>query len=155
VSSILTYETLVGESDYFGEGKQLSSGNVDTLIYSSTQSYSVLESIKVVNLEDSVSKVKVFWADSNGAPKAYFSYNIPIPPNSSIELLQNPKRIEFLDNIYMSCDGDSNVSIFVSGRIGDVFVIDNIAETVEPGTNITITFSTTEDEGVPIYYSIE
>ena len=155
ISSIFTYETLTGESDYFGTGIQFNEGNVDSLVYDSTQSYSILESIKVVNLDDNTTKIKIFWADANGIPKAYFSYNLPIPPNSSIELLQASKRIEFQDRVYVNYDSNSNVSVFLSGRIGDIFVIQSIAETVEPGSNITISFSTTEEEGTPLYYSIE
>jgi hypothetical protein len=155
VSSIFTYETLAGEQDFFGAGLELNTGNVDTLVYNSDQSYTILESIKLVNLEDYVIRAKVFWADANGIPKAYFSYNIPLPPNSSVELLQAPKRIEFTDNIYVNYIANSEISVFVSGRVGSLFTLDSFTGNVEPGSNVVASFSTTEDEGTVLYYSIE
>jgi hypothetical protein len=146
---------LAGEQDFFGAGLELNTGNVDTLVYNSDQSYTILESIKLVNLEDYVIRAKVFWADANGIPKAYFSYNIPLPPNSSVELLQAPKRIEFTDNIYVNYIANSEISVFVSGRVGSLFTLDSFAGNVEPGSNVVASFSTTEDEGTVLYYSIE
>ena len=155
VSSIFTYETLAGEQDFFGTGLELNAGNVNTLVYAADQSYTILESIKLVNLEDYVIRAKVFWADANDTPRAYFSYNLPLPPNSSVELLQAPKRIEFTDKIYVNYIANSELSVFVSGRIGSLFTLDSFTGNVEPGSNVEASFSTTEDEGTVLYYSIE
>ena len=155
VSSIFTYETLAGEQDFFGTGLELNAGNVNTLVYAADQSYTILESIKLVNLEDYVIRAKVFWADANDTPRAYFSYNLPLPPNSSVELLQAPKRIEFTDKIYVNYIANSELSVFISGRIGSLFTLDSFTGNIEPGSNVEASFSTTEDEGTVLYYSIE
>lgn len=155
VSAIFTYETLAGEQDFFGAGLELNAGNVDTLVFAADQSYTILESIKLVNLEDYVIRAKVFWADANDVPRAYFSYNLPLPPNSSVELLQAPKRIEFTDKIYVNYIANSELSVFVSGRIGSLFTLSSFTGNVESGSNVEASFSTTEDEGTVLYYSIE
>ena len=155
VSSIFTYETLAGEQDFFGTGLELNAGNVNTLVYTSDPSYTILESIKLVNLEDYVIRAKVFWADANDTPRAYFSYNLPLPPNSSVELLQAPKRIEITDKIYVNYIANSELSVFISGRIGSLFTLDSFTGNIDPGSNVEASFSTTEDEGTVLYYSIE
>jgi hypothetical protein len=155
LSATLTYETLPGEIAFFGTGQTLSIGNTDTLIYNSDQSYTILESIKLVNLEDYTIKAKVYWADSNGNPKSYLSYNLPLPPNSSVEILQAPKRINFTDKLYASYIANSELSVFVSGRLGSLFTLEEFTGNLDPGSNIVASFATTEVEGTTLYYTIE
>ena len=155
LNAILTYQTVSEDFAYIGEGSEVIQNNTNVQVYLSDQSYTIFESIKLVNLEDYSIKTKVLWADANDNVKSYIVYNIPVPPNSSIELLQNPKRIEKGDKIYLNHQTDGNVAIFLSGRLGEVFVIENFTQQTETGGNIDIVFQTTEEEGTLLYYSID
>ena len=154
MTAMFTYETFQNDPSFVGIGQTLNASNTNIQIYDSSQSYSIIESIKLVNLENYVVKTKVFWADANGLPIASIAHNIPLPPNSSLELLQTAKRINFTDKLYASTTSNSQVSVFVSTRLGAVYSIGSYTANVEPGIGISAEFTTTETEGTVLYYTI-
>ena len=157
LSAIFTFETLQDDIAFIGTGVTMTEANANVLVYESVQSYTILESIKLVNTVDHVVRAKVFWADANSELKSYFVYNLPLPPNSSVEILQKPKRINFTDKIFASYSPNSAVSVFVSGRSGSTYEIESFTETYSllSNSSIFLTLSTTADEGSELYYTVE
>jgi len=157
MTAMATYEGFTSDSSFIGLGQTIANVNVNTLIYDSSQSYSIIESIKFINLQNTVTPIRAYWGDSNGSPKAYLAYNLQIPPNSSVELLQAPKRIELGDRIYASYTTSPNaaVSAFVSARLGAVYTIGSYSANTIPGNTLSVSFASSAAEGSTIYYTIE
>ena len=157
LSAIFTFETLQDDIAFIGTGVTMTEANANIVVYQSSQSYTILESIKLVNTVDHVVRAKVFWADANSELKSYFVYNLPLPPNSSVEILQKPKRINIQDKIIASYSPNSAVSVFVSGRSGSTYEIESFTETYSllSNSSIFLTLSTTADEGSELYYTVE
>jgi len=153
----LTYETFSPASDYLGTGTTLATSNTNIQIYDSGSSFSVIEGIKVVNLMDNVVPVKLWYGDANGIVKAFYIHNFPVPPNSSVEILQKTKRIDSGDKIYASYTSAnaSAISVFISSRFGAVFNVGVTTSTTNPGNAIIASFPTTQVDGTTLYYTIE
>jgi hypothetical protein len=153
----LTYETFSPAADYLGTGTTLATSNTNIQIYDSGSSFSVIEGIKVVNLMDNVVPVKLWYGDANGAVKAFYIHNFPVPPNSSVEILQKTKRIDAGDKIYASYTSAnaSAISVFISSRFGAVFNVGVTTSTTNPGNAIIASFPTTQVDGTTLYYTIE
>jgi len=157
MSAMLTYETFYTDSSYRGVGQTITTSGTNTSIYNSANSFSIIESVKFVNLQTSTIPVTCYWADANGVPKAYLAYGLQLPPNSSIELLQSTKRINQYDSLYANYTGGSTngVSAFVSARYGTSYSIGTYTSSALPGNTLTTSFSTTANDGTILYYSIE
>jgi hypothetical protein len=157
MTAMLTYETFTADQSFVGIGQIVANVDTNTLIYDSSQSYSIIESIKFINLQSSVVPIRAYWGDANGVPKAYLAYGLQVPPNSSIELLQGPKRINQNDRIYASYSGapSAAVSVFVSARLGATYTIGPYVAAAPTGNSILAAFSTTDTEGTLLYYTIE
>jgi hypothetical protein len=153
----LTYETFSPAADYLGTGTTLATSNTNIQIYDSGSSFSVIEGIKVVNLMDNVVPVKLWYGDANGIVKAFYIHNFPVPPNSSVEILQKTKRIDSGDKIYASYTSAnaSAISVFISARFGAVFNVGVTTSTTNPGNAIIASFPTTQVDGTTLYYTIE
>jgi hypothetical protein len=153
----LAYDTFQNDETYIGTGKVLSNVDSTIQVYDSGQAYSVIESIKFVNLQSAYAPVKAWYADANGIPKAFFVYNLSIPPNSTVEILQSIKRIEQYDKIYASYSNAPNaaVSVFVSARVGSVTGLYTYTPTAVPGNAAEVVFTATDPEGTTFYYTIE
>ena len=157
MTAMLTYETYTNDPSFIGIGQVVASADTNTLVYDSPQSYSIIESIKFVNLQSSVVPVRAYWGDANGVPLAYLAYGLQIPTNSSVELLQSPKRINQNDRIYVSYSGApaGAVSVFVSARLGSVYTSGPSVSSAPPGNTLSMSFSTTGAEGTVLYYTLE
>jgi hypothetical protein len=157
MSVMYTYETFDTDISYIGLGQTIATSNTQTQIYDSSQSYSIIESIKFVNLSTGNTPIRLVWADANGVPKAHLAYNVQIPANSSLEILQKPKRIEQYDKLYASYANAANatMSVFVSARIGAAYTISTYTAAAIPGNTLSLAFFTTDNEGTSLYYTIE
>jgi hypothetical protein len=153
----ITYETFNTAADYIGTGVALAASNTTIQILDADTTFNIIETIKVVNLVDNVVPVKLWWADANGLIKAFFIHNFPMPPNSSVEILQKPKRINATDKLYASyTNADAGaVSVFISARQGALYTPGIITTAAIPGNAIIASYSTTELDGVTLYYTIE
>jgi len=158
LSSYFTYESVSSDVTYVGTGQTLALSNTNIQVVHADQADTIIESIKVVNLKTYSIPVKVFFAYSNATPKAYMAYNMQVPPNTSIELLQSPKLILQTDKIYASymnaSDGDA-ISIFPSYRLGSVTNVGNVTTSAISGGAIDISFYTSVTDGTTLYYTLE
>ena len=157
MTAMATYEAFNNDISFIGIGQPIANVNTNTLIYDSPQSYSIIESIKFVNLQNTVAPIRAYWGDANGVPKAYLAYNLQIPPNSSVELLQAPKRIELGDEIWASYTNAPNaaVSAFVSARLGPAYSISAYTPDITTGNTLSVSFASSASEGTTVYYTIE
>jgi hypothetical protein len=158
LSSYFTYEGVPNDITYIGTGETLALSNTNIQIMHADQADTVIESIKVVNLKTYPIPVKVFFGYANATPKAYMAYNIQVPPNTSIELLQSPKLILQTDKIYASyanaSDGDA-ITIFSSYRRTTVTTQGIVTANASSGGNIDISFFTSLSDGTTLYYTLE
>jgi hypothetical protein len=158
LSSYFTYEGVPNDITYIGTGETLALSNTTIQIMHADQTDTVIESIKVVNLKTYPIPVKVFFGYANATPKAYMAYNIQVPPNTSIELLQSPKLILQTDKIYASyanaSDGDA-ITIFSSYRRTTVTTQGVVTANASSGGNIDISFFTSLSDGTTLYYTLE
>jgi hypothetical protein len=153
----ITYETFNNAADYISSGVALAASNASIQILHADTTFNIIESIKVVNLVDNVVPVKLWWGDANGLVKAFYIHNFPVPPNSSVEILQKPKRINATDKLYASYTNAnaSAISVFISARQGALYTPGIITSAAIPGNAIIASYSTTELDGVTLYYTIE
>ena len=157
LNAIYAYETFVNDVAYIGTGTTLAANATNIQVYDSASAFSIIESIKVVNLGSETPKVRLYWADANGAPKGYFAYGTPIPVNTSIEFLQTPKRLEISDKLFAYYTGANanSVSVFVSAKTGPTFTPGFYTANVALSGTVSALFSTTENDGALLYYTIE
>lgn len=153
----ITYETFNNAADYISSGVALAASNTSIQILHADTTFNIIESIKVVNLVNNVVPVKLWWGDANGLVKAFYIHNFPVPPNSSVEILQKPKRINATDKLYASYTNAnaSAISVFISARQGALYTPGIITSAAIPGNAIIASYSTTELDGVTLYYTIE
>ena len=164
MTAMFTYETFSTDASFIGIGQTIANASINTVIYDSLQSYSIIESIKFINLQNTIIPIRAYWGDANGAPKAYLAYDLPVPPNSSIELLQAPKRLELTDKIYASYSPpggappqtpNAAVSAFVSARLGPTYIISSYTPNITTGNTLSVSFASSASEGSTVYYTIE
>ena len=157
MSVMLTYETFYNDTSYMGTGQTIAASDTNTKIYNSANSFSIIESVKFVNLQPITVPITCYWGDANGVPKAHLAFGLQLPPNTSIELLQSTKRINQGDALYASytAGAGNGVSAFVSARYGPAYTIDTFTSSVFPGNTITASFGTSANEGTSLYYTIE
>jgi len=158
INYIITYETLDNSIDYSGTGITVPTADTSMQIYHADSTYAIFESIKLVNLTTGIVKVKLWWADANNNPLAFYVYNFPVPENASVELLQTPKRINSTNKLFVSYTGTAAtnaLSVFVSSRIGGVFTVGPQTTSAPSGNVISVAFSGTEPDNTSFYYTIE
>lgn len=158
LQAYFTYEGINNDPTYIGTGHTLATSNANILITTADQSDTVFESIKFVNLKSYPIPIKTFFADANGLPKAYLAYNLQVPPNSSVEILQAPKLLKFLDTLYVSYANASNgdaIAVFPSYRRSAVTASFASTSSAVAQGDIQASFTTTIFDGTTLYYTLE
>lgn len=151
-----SYETVPTTGGLFSTGKHISAGNVNHVLYDFQNTYGVLESIKLVNIDDSdQTRARVIWANSNNNIVSYFAYNLALPQNSSIEVLSATKRLNSGDKILVRTNSNTKISAIISGRLGDVTQILEFPTSIVSGQSSSVYWETDVADGTSIYYSIE
>jgi hypothetical protein len=158
LQAYFTYETVISDTTYVGTGHTLATSNANILLVTADQADTVFESIKFVNLKPYPIPIKTFFGDANGLPKAYLAYNLQIPPNSSVEILQSPKLLKFLDTLYVSYANASNgdaIAVFPSYRRTAVTTLFASTSSAVAQGSIQAAFTTTVFDGSTLYYTLE
>jgi hypothetical protein len=156
--SYFTYEIVTSDITYNGTGQNLATSNTNIQIITADQSDVVIESVKFVNLKSYSIPIKLYIGSANNAPKAYLAYNLQVPPSSSMEVLQSPKLMKYLDNMYASyanaSDGDS-ISVFPSYRRSAVTTLTGQTTSAVSQQTLSASFQTTLSDGTTLYYTLE
>jgi hypothetical protein len=159
ISATITYESISDDQTYIGVGSTLANSNAIIQIVDSSTSSVVVESVRAVNLLGEPITLKAYTAYSNTQPKSYYTYNLPIPPNSSVELLQGPKLISISDKLFAQYSSPYNtpngVAMFVSYRNTESFDLAAAPSIAEFSTNVFVQFNTSLPNGTVLYYTIE
>jgi hypothetical protein len=157
LNAVYTYETFSNDIAYIGTGTTLSANATNIQVYDSAAAFSIVESIKVVNLGSEIPKVRLYMADANGTPKGFLAFGTPIPVNASVEFLQTAKRLEITDKLFAYYTGANanSVSVFVSAKTGPTFTPGFYTPNVELSGTVSALFGTTENDGTLLYYTIE
>jgi hypothetical protein len=157
IAAFLVYESVFEDISFVNAGIDLVDPDSNILLYDSNLSYTILESIKISNLEDVDVPVRVYITDANTNIKGYLTHKLPVPSNSVVDILKKPKRLERNDRLYINYTGVANtnaVSAFMSGRIGAYYILDVNPGEIAPGTDSVVGFETTAAEGTQLYYTI-
>jgi hypothetical protein len=156
--SYFTFESINNDTTYVGVGQNLAQSNTNIQIVVADQSDTIFESIKFVNLQSYSIPVKLYFGSANGAPRSYLAYNMQVPPNSSMEMLQSPKLLKYLDVVYASYSnasaGDS-IAVFSSYRRTAVTSTFGTTSSAVALGNIQASFLTTIPDGTTLYYTLE
>lgn len=158
LQAYFTYETIVNDTTYVGTGHTLSTSNANILLVTADQSDTVFESIKFINLKPYSIPIKTFFGDANGIPRSYLAYNLQVPPNSSMEVLQSPKLLKYLDTLYVSYANASNgdaIAVFPSYRRTAVTTSYASTSSAVATGSIQASFTTTIFDGSTLYYTLE
>lgn len=150
------YETVPTTAGLFSTGINVNTGNVNHVLYDFSSTYGVVESIKLINTDDSnITKAKVIWADANNNPLSYFAYNLELPRNSSVEVLSATKRINSGNKLLVNINSNTRISAIVSGRLGDITQILSFPTNITSGQSASVYWETDLADGTTVYYSIE
>jgi hypothetical protein len=151
-------EQISNDPTYYGTSFTLSNTNVETRIVTTSQSFAVVESVKFVNTAGTSVPVRLYVKDANNVIKSYLAYNTQVPPNSSLEILQSPKNLEFGDTLnamYTGNPGANAIAVFPSYRYSSVTTLGVSQASGTPGDNVIISFTTTITDGTTLYYTLE
>ena len=102
--------------------------------------------------------VRLYTKNSNNVIKSYLAYNTQVPPNSSLEILQSPKTLEFTDTLYASytnTSANSAIAVFPSYRYSTITTLEVSTASATPGDNVIISFATSAEDGSTLYYTLE
>lgn len=153
IDCIFTYETLDNDLSYQSIGYDLTD-NTPQMVIQSIDTHNIVESIRLVNIDDSTTKANIYITDANDNIRAFLIHNISIPARTAIEVLSTPKRINTGNRLYVN-KNSPNISVLCAYRLGDTSSIDIQPSTVEPGGNLVVSVSTTLPDGTSVYYSIQ
>lgn len=158
LSAYMTFETIPNDPTYYGVGETLRTSNNDIMIADMTQSAGIFESIKFVNHKNTSIPVRLTVTSANNTPKAYWAYNMQVPAQSSVEVLQAPKLLRTNDRLFARYDNASNtdsISVFTSYRLGSVTNFVSGPGSLVSGNTGTVMFTTSITDGTTLYYTLE
>ncbi len=114
LQATITYQSTT-EAKYFGQGIALSDTNTTDLYSASADS--VVESILLSNVEG-VSDVKatVVWTNSAGAVSGYYVYELVIPADATVEILEAPKFIQNTYKVRVTANVGGRLHAMIAGK---------------------------------------
>jgi hypothetical protein len=151
-------EQISNDTTYYGTSFTLANSNVEVALIQTPQSYAILESAKFVNLTGASVPIRLYTKNANNIIDGYFAYNTQVPPNSSLEVLQAPKNIEFRDTLFAMYTGTSAqnaIAVFPSYRYSSITTLGVSTAAAIPGDNVIISFATSITDGTTLFYTLE
>jgi hypothetical protein len=101
---------------YFRSGVDLTTTNMTDVFSSSNTNGTYIESCLIVTDSTLDEKVTVVWTNSSNAIQGYFAYDLVIPANGSVDLLDKPKFIANGNKIRAQAGSADSIEVLVSGR---------------------------------------
>jgi hypothetical protein len=101
---------------YFRSGTDLTSTSVTDVFASSNTNGTYIESCMVTTDSSLDEKVTVTWTNSSNTIQGYFSYDLIVPANGSVELLEKPKFIANGNKIRAQAGSANAIEVLVAGR---------------------------------------
>lgn len=117
LKAIITAEKIQdANGDFFGDGVTLVSSDTYYDVFSATNS-SMIKSLLISNKDDNFdSRVTVVLTDSGDAVLSYYSFELIVPANSTIELFETDKFVYAGYKIRAAATTGNNIDVTVSGR---------------------------------------
>jgi len=103
------------DTNFFGTGAIITSA--DQTVFTSTTYPSVVQSVRLCNYNlniDIDATISIF--NNSGTRVGYLVYNLTIPKNSVIEILERSTRLGILETIRASSSYPSSLTVCVSGK---------------------------------------
>ena len=113
VSFVATYNN-VSDASLFGLGAIIANTSINTVY--TAPSRSRIDSILLVNVGSIDTKTTVSWTNSSNATQAFFSFELLVPVNGSVELMHNSKIIPNSHRIRVETEYANNIHVHVSGK---------------------------------------
>jgi hypothetical protein len=101
---------------YFRSGADLTTVNVTDVFVSSNSNGSYIESCLIVTDSTTDELITVTWTNSGNTVQGYFSYELVVPANGSVELLEKPKFIANGNKVRAQASLANTMEVLVSGR---------------------------------------
>jgi hypothetical protein len=159
LSATFTYEGIYDDQGYIGSGVTIPRSNVNTQIVDSGTTALIFESIKVVNITSDPVNFTSYVSWANGSPRGYYTYNLPIPANSTVEVIDRSKYVQLGDKIYASYvspyGSNNGVSVFSSYRQTESTTLLSSPSTTEFNRQMYFAFDTSILEGTTLYWTLE
>jgi hypothetical protein len=155
ICATFTYESIDTKSGLAGSGNLMQIENVQYQVLDCTSTFAILESIRLVNLDDAPVRSRVTITDANNIPLGYLAYNLALPAKTSVEIIQSVKRINIGEKLFASLTSNANVSAIISYRLGGSVELETFSSSYSSGSNVTILFDTEIEDGTTLYYTIE
>jgi hypothetical protein len=111
------------DTNYVGIGTTVTTASGQE-IYTATPNQTVLQSIRLVNYNDNIdidASVSIYRGGTvggivtTGVRQGYLAYNLTIPKNSTIEILEQPKYLAINDSIVAGASISNSLAIHVAG----------------------------------------
>ena len=111
------------DSNYVGIGTTVTTASGQE-IYTATPRQTVLQSIRLVNYNDFVdidASVSIYRGGTvggivtTGVRQGYLAYNLTIPKNSTVEILEQPKYLAINDSIVAAASTSNSLAIHLAG----------------------------------------
>ena len=113
VSFIATYNN-VSDTSSFGLGAIIANTSINTIYTAPARSR--IDSIMLVNVGGQDTKVTVSWTNSANATQAFFSFEMLVPANSSVELIHKSKILPNGHRIRVEAEYANNIHVHVAGK---------------------------------------
>lgn len=116
LSVTITTEEKVADTTHFGSGVDITTAATFTDLHTATAN-SVIQSILIVNDSNSAdTRVRVAWTDGSDTIRAYFAYDLLIPYNSSVEILDQPKYLPSGNKIRVYAANANRIEAIIAGK---------------------------------------
>lgn len=117
---LIVYETST-DTGLFGKGFRPALAGTDYDAFVATGN-SIIESLQLTNYSSSNTilidvSVRTVWVDSSNAVQGYFTYDMSIPVNSTVEVLSGPKVLPAGHKVQIQAGLSDRADIIVSGKL--------------------------------------
>lgn len=114
--AVITYETQTS-SAYFGSGVDITTAGSPTTLHTANAN-SMIQSILLTN-DDSTTldvKARVTWTDASDVIQGYYCFDLTIPNDSTVEILEAPKYLENGHKIRVQANQANRLEAIISGK---------------------------------------
>lgn len=122
IDAFIVYSTKT-DTNYVGIGTTIITASGQE-IYTATPRQSVLQSIRLVNYNNNIdidASVSIYRGGTvggiitTGVRQGYLAYNLTVPKNSTIEILEQPKYLAINDSIVAAASTSNSLAIHIAG----------------------------------------
>ena len=112
----ITYETQTSPN-FFGAGVDITADATFTDLYTATGN-AVIQSVLLSN-DDGVNDVKarVVWTDGSNNIQGYYCYDLIVPADSTVEILEQPKRLASGFKVRVYANVGNRLEAIIAGRL--------------------------------------